>query len=366
MPDSKSTKKTKSGRRSSIEVMKNDDLLAATRTLAERSRVVEADLVAHLAEIDARELYRDRAFSSLFSFCVGELGFSGDVAYNRILVARASRRWPAVLEALRSGRVHLAGLRLLVPHLTEENHLAILAEANGKSKRKIEELMARLAPRPGVPEMIQQLPDPAAVQAALAAAMAPATSASAKEGPAAPNAVVQPLSDTTFSIQFTGGRALCEKLRQAQDLLRHRVPDGNLATVIEKALDVLLTKVKKERFALVSKPRKTLEQTPVAAKGRKIPAAVRRTVYVRDGGRCAFVDPITGRRCEATSGLEYDHLDGYEKSKRHDARHIRLICRPHHRLVTKKYPANGSTEPGHVVRDEPFTRPGTGGYLALL
>jgi len=346
--------------------MKNDDLLAATRTLAERARIVEADLVAHLAEIDARELYRDRAYSSLFSFCVEELGFSGDVAYNRILVARAGRRWPAVMEALRSGRVHLAGLRLLVPHLTEDNHLAVLAEANGKSKRKIEELVARLAPRQPVPTVIRQLPDPSTVQAALAWMPVQPMRDSSKEGPAAPNGIVQPLSETTFSIQFTGGRALCDKLREAQDLLRHRVPDGDFATLIEQALDVLLTKVKKERFALVSKPRKTLQETPVKATSRKIPAAVRRTVYIRDGGRCTFVDPITGRRCEARSGLEFDHLDGYGRSKRHDARYIRLICGPHHDLVTKKYPATSPTERGHIARDVPFTRPGTGRHLSVV
>ena len=365
MPDSEPTKTT-SDSASTIRVMTSDHLLAATRRLAVRARVVEADLVAHLAEIDARELYRDRAFSSLFSFCVQELGFSGDVAYNRIVVARAGRRWPAVMDALRSGRVHLAGLRLLVPHLTEENHAALLAEANGKSKRKIEALVARLAPRPPVPSVMQQLPDPSAVQAALAAPAAQATVESIEGMPAAPHAVVRPLSEGTFSIQFTGTRALCDKLSEAQELLRHGVPDGDFGTVIERALDLLLKKVKKERFALVSKPRKTLEQTALKATTRKIPAAVRRTVYIRDGGRCTFVDPVTGRRCESTSGLEYDHVDGWARTKRHEARHLRLICRPHHKLVTKKYPATRFSERGHIARDEPFTRPGTGTRLALV
>ncbi len=81
----------------------------------QRSRGLEADLLVHLGEIDERKLYLDWAFSSMFAFCVGELGFSEDAAYNRINLARAARRMPLILEALRSGQVHLAGLRLLGP-----------------------------------------------------------------------------------------------------------------------------------------------------------------------------------------------------------------------------------------------------------
>jgi hypothetical protein len=71
----------------------------------------------------------------MFAFCVGELGLSEDVACNRIDLARAARRMPVILEALRSGRVHLAGLRLLAPHLTTENQETVLADAAGKSNR---------------------------------------------------------------------------------------------------------------------------------------------------------------------------------------------------------------------------------------
>ncbi|HET9754180.1 MAG TPA: HNH endonuclease, partial [Myxococcales bacterium] len=117
--------------------MGNDELVAATRELARRSCLVEADLLVHLGEIDARKLYLDRAFSSMFAFCTHELGFSEGAAYNRILVARAARRLPAVIDAVRSGLVHLAGLRLLAPHLTLENHADLLQRAAGRSKEEI-------------------------------------------------------------------------------------------------------------------------------------------------------------------------------------------------------------------------------------
>jgi len=95
----------------------NAELLAATREILRRACVVEADLLVHLAEIEDRRLHSEMAFPTMFAFCVDELGFSEDQAWNRTTVARAARRIPAMLESLRSGAVHLTGLRLLAPHL---------------------------------------------------------------------------------------------------------------------------------------------------------------------------------------------------------------------------------------------------------
>src|SRR5207253_10588277 len=101
-----------------VASLSSSELLARTRELVDQSRCTEADLLVHLGEIDERKLYLECAFPSMFEFCVGELRFSEDAAYNRIMVARAARRLPAVIEAMRSGQVHLSGLRLLAPHLT--------------------------------------------------------------------------------------------------------------------------------------------------------------------------------------------------------------------------------------------------------
>src|SRR5690242_15351249 len=142
---------------SGVGSLSSGALLAATKELAGKVQVLEADLLVHLAEIDERKLYLDCAHSSMIAFCVGELGFSEAAAYDRIAVARAGRKLPAIFDAVRSGRVHLTGLRLLVPHLTEKNHTKLLAKAAGRSKREIEELVARLAPREPVSAMVRRL-----------------------------------------------------------------------------------------------------------------------------------------------------------------------------------------------------------------
>jgi hypothetical protein len=339
---------------SSLGVMDSADLRAATRDLARRASAVEADLLAHLAEIDERQLYRDWAYPSMFAFCLGELGFSEDVAYNRIAVLRAGRRWPAILEALRAGRIHVAGLRLLEPHLTDDNHRRIIAEAAGKSKREIAELVARLAPRPPVADAVRELvdrPGPQAVAANVGAAAAAERQLR--------RSVIEPLSEDTFRIQFTASLALRHKLREAGDLLSHRVPGRDLATIIERAVDLLIEKLKKERFAIVRKPRKELEEVSEASSSRHIPDPIKRAVFQRDGGRCTYTDE-NGRRCPETSRLEFDHIDGYARTRRHDVDRIRLLCGVHNRHAAEQIYGRRFMEGFSAANTRSSTRPGTG------
>ena len=75
--------------------------------------------------------------------------------------------------------------------------------------------------------------------------------------------------------------------------------------------------------------------TPTAkprASGRAIPAAVKRQVWQRDGGRCSYVDRETGRRCNSRHLIEIDHIRPYALGGGADPENLRLVCRAHHRL----------------------------------
>jgi 5-methylcytosine-specific restriction endonuclease McrA len=337
--------------RTIVESLSSADLRSATQVLVRRSHGLDADVLIHLGEIDERKLYLDWAFSSMFAFCVGELGFSEDVACNRIDLARAARRMPAILGAVRSGRVHLAGLRLLAPHLTIENQDRVLTEAAGKSKREIEELVARLWPQPPVPTVVRKLPGRPNLLPETSPALSFGT-ASPVAQPSSPPALafapppappprrderraVTPLAEETFKFQFTASRACRDKFRQAQDLLRHRIPDGDLGTIFEKALDLLIDQVKKERFATGRKARQAPTEEADASPSRHIPDAIKREVFERDGGRCTFADEL-GRRCTETGTLEFDHRDGFARARHHRADRIRLLCRAHNQHAAEQ------------------------------
>ncbi len=141
-----------------LKSIPDDELLRRLSRLTQQSRRLDAEIVAHIGEVDERRLFARKACSSMFAYCTEVLHLSESEAYLRIAAARASRKHPLLLEMLGDGRLHLSGIAKLVPHLTEANCESVLARATHKSKREIEELVAELSPKPDVAPVIRKLP----------------------------------------------------------------------------------------------------------------------------------------------------------------------------------------------------------------
>jgi hypothetical protein len=327
--------------------LSDNALLIEVKRLAHDEREATARLIAALAEVDARRLFLGEGWRSLFAYCTDVLHLSEHAAYGRIEAARAARRFPIVLELLASGSLTLTAVTLLAPHVTNENHRAVFESARYKSKREVELIIAALAPRPDVPPTIRKLPEPklpsavaqhllTAPLAALlpddrqpqAAPMTPATTGAVSTVVAAPTswrpAAVTPLAPERYKVQFTVSRLTHDKLRRAQDLLRHVVPNGDAAAVFDRALTLLVAHLEKQKIAATARPRPV---RPNAPKGRRIPAAVRRTVWSRDGGRCGFVG--SEGRCTETGGLEFHHVVPFARGGVASVENIELRCRAH-------------------------------------
>src|SRR5881396_2841104 len=90
-------------------------------TLVARERAATADVLAHIAEFDARKLYLPAAYPSMTAYCIGELHLSEDAAAKRIQAAHVAQRFPVAFELVAEGRLHLSALNLLARHLTEDN-----------------------------------------------------------------------------------------------------------------------------------------------------------------------------------------------------------------------------------------------------
>jgi hypothetical protein len=132
-------------------------LLTATRGLVGRSNQLLASLLAHLGEVEARGIHRTRACASLYAYCIFELRFSEDEAFRRVTAARLVRRFPALLDAVASGELHLTGLLMLGPLLTTDNLVEVLARAKHRTKKELARLVRILDPLPQVPPRIEPL-----------------------------------------------------------------------------------------------------------------------------------------------------------------------------------------------------------------
>jgi len=144
------------------------------------------------------------------------------------------------------------------------------------------------------------------------------------------------LSPGRYKVQFTASEALQNKLQQAQDLLRRKVPSGDLAPIVDRAIDLLIAQLRKQHFAITAKPQRGRGRSTRARRSRYIPAQVRREVAARDQEQCSYVSP-EGRRCPERAQLELDHCNRqFARGGEANAANIRLLCAAHNRLEAER------------------------------
>jgi hypothetical protein len=115
-------------------------------------------------------------------------------------------------------------------------------------------------------------------------------------------------------------------------LLRHQVPSGDVAEIVDRALTLLVAELRKARHAAVSRPRTHRDRS---RKGRYVPAAVKREVWARDGARCAFVG--AAGRCTEQGVLEYHHVIPFADGGETDVSNLQLRCRAHNGFEAERW-----------------------------
>lgn len=263
------------------------DLLTELERAADCERHATARLVALLMEVDSRKLYAGQGCSSLFTYCMQRLHLSEHAAYLRIEAARSAQRFPAILDKLSDGSLHLTAISLLGPHLTPANHVELLDSARHKSKREVEQLIARLRPQPDAPAIVRKLPNCKPLMVPGSELPIPILDTPSQEQAehGSPCAVaapivsrpseIKPLAPERYKVQCTVSRETHEKLRCVQDLLRHAIPDGDLTAILDRALTLLLAELSRSKFAATTRPRR---RRAAQLRSRHIPAVVKRDV----------------------------------------------------------------------------------------
>lgn len=255
-------------------------LLDEAKRLAAAERAATVELIRALREVDSRRLYLSQGYSCMFYYCTQALRLSEQAAYRRIEVARASRVFPTLLDALDSGALTLTTALLIVPHMTKHNADTLIQAASFKSKRDVERLLATSAAH---------------------------------------------VDDGRRRLFVDVTEDAYERLLYAQALLRHQVPDGDIGLIFDKALVVLIASIERTKLGMVGRPR-TGEQHVIPG-SRTIPARVRRQVWLRDGGQCAFLG-VDGR-CADRGFLEFHHVHPFARGGPPTVSNVELRCRAH-------------------------------------
>jgi 5-methylcytosine-specific restriction endonuclease McrA len=325
-----------------VQSISDEQLLRDLKEAAAHERNATARLIALLAEMDVRRLYLAEGYSSLFMYCTRCLHLSEHASYGRIEAARAARKFPVVLQLLRDGSITLTAVCLLANHLTPENHRELLEAARHKSKREVEVQVAALRPVPDVRCRVRKLPEPTpsgplsaeAERIAVPARVGDRAAAESKLEPQVhvATSVIRPLAPERFKVQLTISRETHDKLRRVQDLLRHVVPTGDVVVIFERALTLLLQNLERTKTAQVDRPRRSAS---LNVSGRYIPAAVRREVWARDGGQCAFVG--ANGQCTERGFLEFHHVIPFADGGPTTVENLQLRCRAHNAYEATEY-----------------------------
>ncbi len=358
--------------------LKDNELLSALSTIVRRSNELTAQLIEHLAELDQRQLHLGLGFPSLFAYCVQSLGLCEATAGRRIAVARVCSKYPEALARVATGELHVSALCLLKQHLNGENAAELFELCSRKSAREVEVLLAARFPKPEIRDSIRRLPAPnppalppptlnvesaqetrAGTSAQALVDRAPQLAQSLTPPALAPR--LEPLSPDRFAVRFTADAEFRDALERVRGLAAHRLPSGDLLTLLKHGLQAYERELEKQRFAVGIKPRRTRRLVPTRASVEsppharsRVPAAVVREVYQRDEKQCTFVSK-DGRRCCARKFLELDHVQPWAFGGDDTPRNLRLRCRAHNqryaRLCFGPRPGTGSSraarEPAH-------------------
>jgi hypothetical protein len=365
---------------SSLELLEARKIRDALKLLLRKEQAAMAEFLVALADFDRHRGWEALGHASLFAFLHFELGLSNSAAFFRMSAARLLQRYPDLVEPIRDGRLCMSTTAELAKVITEENRTEVVKRFFGRSAREAQEVVAELqpavapprravvtaiAPPPVTVETQKALPrePPAAWPGQLACSSSAAsdtdsgsflTSEEEMTRPARgvfPRDDVQPLTADLRRLHITVSRQFLKKLDGARDGLSHAIPGATSEQVLEAALDLLLEKqarargqVKKPRaIALAPAPIATTSspENPVAPVHRRtgpreaIPAAVRRAVWARDGGRCSW--PLdAGGRCGSTHRLELDHLLPWARGGESTVANLRLVCARHNRVAARQ------------------------------
>jgi hypothetical protein len=343
-----------------LKKMNDPELLSAAHARVSAEKKATLSVLYCLREIEQRRLHLARGFQSMFDFVTRELGYSPAAAQRRILAMRLLREIPELEIKIEQGLMTLDTAARVqgffnqeqksVGKFSVEKKKKVLSELEGKSSRQCERI---LASRSSQPEAFLR-PDS-----------------------------VKPVGASSVEVRFVAAESLVKELGRLRELLSHKNPSLSMAELIAELAKIALAELDPARRnkagsktdksknseapvelslqpsitptqealpgrqANLDKARQRLPETSIhpapklkprlkveqGARTRYIPIRIRSEVFERDGYRCAFVDPLTGRRCDSRFQLELDHWRvPFAKGGMNSASNLQILCKNHNLL----------------------------------
>lgn len=308
----------------------NDLLLTETKLAAANEKAATLVLLEHLAEIDRRRLYAARGYSSLWEYVHKALRYSESQAFDRVSAVRLIAKVPEVKEELQSGKLTLTATAKLGAHarrekLRPEQTVSLLREILGKPSREVERVLVSQAAAPRKTEQIRPVTsDRTRITLEVDQEFLELVQGM-KELKGNPAIGLQEIFKTAMR-EFVKRRTP----RLPADTANHTPDDSRFFTQNQ-------TRSNATHRASLRAQEVKLTPAETGPKSRYIPVHVRNLIGARSGRQCEYIDPVTKRRCESRSGLQFDHLKPFIIGGNHSPDNLRHVCKAHNTLAAIEY-----------------------------
>ena len=141
------------------------------------------------------------------------------------------------------------------------------------------------------------------------------------------------LNESQTEIRFVADQELLSLLERVRTLAAHREVNSYNSLfkfLAQEALKKLEPKEATKNPVQNNPPQlPALEAAPRKSRSRYISTQVRRAVWSRDEGKCAYVSPLTGRRCGSQHAVQFEHVSPWAKGGTNTTKNLQLLCRAH-------------------------------------
>ena len=300
----------------------------------------EAELLDVLQKIDAVKAFRDFQCTSLYQYAVSVLKLSEATAYNFINVARKAVQIPELKAEIDKGNLSIGKARKIVPVLdnsdTQENQREWIEKVKTLSSRKLEQEVAKVAPKEETPESSKFVTES---RRALKLGMDESDFQNLKrvqdlESQRQKQAVSMEDAIGVMVKLYLEMKDPLLKAERAVDRVKPVIADSRNSEPVPGQAGVKIP----PRFFLMSR----FESHAPIAQRIPIPALDLHRVRLRDQMRCTHLN-AQNERCDQERWLEIHHVKSVSQGGNNQPSNLTTLCSEHHRQRHDSGVRNGST-----------------------
>ncbi|MBL6991337.1 MAG: HNH endonuclease [Bacteriovoracaceae bacterium] len=272
--------------------LNDKQLLANTKILVNKESEISVKILDHLAEIERRKLFCDLSYSSLFTYCLGELGFSKQEAFRRIDAMRLAKKMPEVKAGLDKGSLSLTNTNMISSlfknsEIADDEKVKIVKDVEGMSKKECETKIDKIKDDLGI---------------------TPTPKSERKNNE----------QGGGVRLHLSLSKNTAHKLEKLKGLLAHK-KNHSTEELLDLMLDNMIEKTEKKKFKSLKKSSPQSSPKTSNKQTRYIDKATKEEVYTKAHGKC--------ENCGSVYALEIDHINNYAKGGSNDSTNLQLLCR---------------------------------------